>query len=122
MDKENDERASGEVISALQLATSAAGMRQALLLAMPYRETAAVGIEIREAQARLKALKAKQAELECAICLAGSDEGPLEDICGHGHPLHAGCASLWHAQCLRLQAQEPEKHAGPHCPTCKRAI
>lgn len=66
---------------------------------------------------------AEEPEGECSICfmVATADE-PLEDVCGHGHPLHAGCASLWRAQCVRLQQQDPEKDRGPHCPTCRRPI
>ena len=59
---------------------------------------------------------------ECAICQEGSDFGALEDVCGHGHLLHPGCASLWRNQCVRMQRQEPDKHDGPHCPMCRRPI
>jgi hypothetical protein len=61
---------------------------------------------------------------ECAICQEGSKFGALEDVCGHGHVLHPGCASLWRNQCLRMQQWDPDKHdgPGPHCPVCHRTI
>ena len=60
---------------------------------------------------------------ECHICLEGSDEGPLEDVCGHGHLLHPGCAAIWRDRCLEQQRLAPGAgHPGPHCPACRRAV
>ena len=60
---------------------------------------------------------------ECLICQEeGTTDQPLEDVCGHDHRLHAGCASRWRVECFRLQMAEPERHSGPHCPMCRRPI
>ena len=61
-------------------------------------------------------------EGECRICFGGRDEGVLEDVCGHGHLLHAGCAAVWRDTCLAQQWLAPDNHPGPTCPTCRRSI
>lgn len=69
---------------------------------------------------------AELSEPECRICLEGRDEGALEDVCGHGHLLHLGCAAVWRERCLKQQREAMERgvadHLGPHCPTCRRSI
>ena len=61
-------------------------------------------------------------EVECTICQEGTEEGPLEDACGHSHLLHPGCAAMWRARCVEQHRQDPLKFAAPHCPTCRRPI
>lgn len=79
--------------------------------------------EMDEAMAALAVdVSEPEPESECFICVEGNDAGPLEDVCGHGHLLHPGCASLWRIQCFKLQQSEPDKHQGPHCPMCRRPI
>jgi hypothetical protein len=69
---------------------------------------------------------AELSEPECRICLEGRDEGALEDVCGHGHLLHLGCAAVWRERCLKQPREAMEHgvadHLGPHCPTCRRSI
>jgi len=88
-------------------------------------EEATAVVEARALQAvtaSMAALSWDADGVECSICQEGSSVGPLEDFCGHNHPLHPGCASLWRSECLRLRARQPTTHSGPHCPTCRRAI
>ena len=83
-----------------------------------------------EAEADAQALDALAAataaaqleEAECHVCLEGADAGPLEDVCGHGHLLHPGCAAVWRERCLAEQRLAPASHPGPHCPLCRRPI
>ena len=62
-------------------------------------------------------------EQECHICMEGRSEGPLDDLCGHGHLMHPGCAAIWRNRCLEQQRAAPAAdRPGPHCPACRRPI
>lgn len=90
------------------------------------REQAESEAELRALEEAVAAARLEQAqaepEVECTICQEGTEEGPLEDACGHSHLLHPGCAAMWRARCVEQHRQDPLKFAAPHCPTCRRPI
>jgi len=111
-----------ERVEAVLRAQARADRRPRVRVLEEVATAAAEARALQAATASMAALAWDAAGVECSICQEGSSAGTLKDFCGHNHPLHPGCASLWRRECLRLRARQPTTHSGPHCPTCRRAI